>query len=355
MHHKRLAIDVRLWNQGGVGRYIRNLVKELSVLKPDASITLIARPEEAAQVAAIAPSFHLLTSPARWHTYSEQTSLLRQLYSYRFDLVHFPYVSHPVLYQKPFVITIHDITMFTHATGAASTRSQMYYFLKQKAYGMVLSHGLHASKTIMVPTHTVEQELMQAFAVSKERIAVTYEGVDADLAQVKAVKTFVPAKDFYLYVGNCYPHKNIELLLRLAQSAQHPFVLVAPDDIFTDRMLVRAQELGVEKKISVVRKVEDSVLKYLYQHARALIFPSFKEGFGLPIIEAAYFNCPLAVSDIPSFREIAPQGTIFFDPHTCQKAQRALDALPTRIHTSYPQSYMAQFSFAAMAKQTLQV
>src|SRR3989344_3598434 len=107
MRPKRLAIDVRLWNQGGVGRYIRNLVKELHAMKPDTNITLIARPEEAAQVAEAAPSFHLLTSTARWHTYSEQTSLLTQLYKYQFDLVHFPYVSHPILYQKPFVITIH--------------------------------------------------------------------------------------------------------------------------------------------------------------------------------------------------------------------------------------------------------
>lgn len=355
MHRKRLAIDVRLWNQGGVGRYIRNLVKELHSIKPAYSITLIARPEEVAQVADMAPSFHLLTSTARWHTFSEQTILLRQLYTYHFDLVHFPYVSHPILYHKPFVITIHDVTMFTHATGAASTRPQLQYFLKQKAYGMVLAHGLRLSKTIIVPTHTVEQELVHTFNISHERIAVTYEGVDANLTQAKAVKAFVPAKDFYLYVGNCYPHKNIELLLRLAQSAKHPFVLVAPDDIFTDRMLVRAQDLGVEKKISVVRKIDDSVLKYLYQHARALVFPSFKEGFGLPIIEAASFNCPLAVSDIPAFREIAPPGTVFFDPQSYGKAQKALDVLPTRAHTSYPQSYRAQFSFARMASQTAQI
>ncbi len=355
MHPKRLAIDVRLWNQGGVGRYIRNLVKELHTTKPAYSITLIARPEEAAQVAEIAPSFHLLTSTARWHTFSEQTNLLQQLYAYHFDLVHFPYVSHPVLYQKPFVITIHDVTMFTHATGAASTKPQLQYFLKQKAYGMVLAHGLRSAKTIIVPTHTVEQELMQTFDVPRERIVVTYEGVDTDLTHIKAVKTFVPAKDFYLYVGNCYPHKNIELLLRLAQNAKHPFVLVTPDDIFTDRMLVRAQALGVEKSISVVRKVDDSVLKYLYQHARALVFPSFKEGFGLPIVEAAFFSCPLVVSDIPAFREIAPPGTVFFDPHLYEKAQKALDTLPTRAHTSYPSSYMAQFSFATMAKQTLQI
>jgi len=355
MRLKRLAIDVRLWNQGGVGRYIRNLVKELHAIKPAYSITLIARPEEAAQVAEAAPSFHLLTSTARWHSYSEQVSWLTQLYSYHFDLVHFPYVSHPVLYQKPFVITIHDVTMFTHATGAASTKSQPHYFLKQKAYRVVLAHGLRSSKTIIVPTHTVEEELTHVFHVPQERIMVTYEGVDADLAQAKAVKTFVPARDFYLYVGNCYPHKNTELLLRLAQGAKHPFVLVVSDDLFTDRMLMRAQELGVEKKISVVRKVEDSVLKYLYQHARALVFPSFKEGFGLPIVEAAYFNCPLAVSDIPAFREIAPPGTVFFDPHSYEQSQKALDTLPTHVNTSYPTSYMAQFSFLTMAKQTAEI
>ncbi len=355
MPAKRIGIDVRLWAQGGVGRYIRNLVCELDAMKSPYEITLIARPEEKDEVAKAAPSLRVIGSLSLWHHMSEQTELLGLLHRESFDLVHFPYISHPVGYGGRFVITVHDATMFTHATGRASTHNALAYWVKKLGYRMVLGHGLSSSCRIIVPTHAVADELVRSFHIARERIAVTYEGVDPRLRRAKVQKIPAPAHKFYLYVGNCYPHKNTDLLLSLAARADHPFVIVAPDDSFTQAFLLQAQQRGVADKLSVVRNLADGGLRYLYEHARALVLPSFKEGFGLPVVEGAFFGCPLVLSAIPAFREIAPDHAVFFDPSSVSAAFTALQSAPVRSRLSYHRSYFDRFSFQTMAQETLQL
>ena len=60
--------------------------------------------------------------------------------------------------------------------------------------------------------------------------------------------------------------------------------------------------------------LNDTELTFCYKNAKALIFPSFIEGFGLPLVEAMYYNCPVMASDIPIFREVGGEGCAYFSP-----------------------------------------
>jgi glycosyltransferase involved in cell wall biosynthesis len=141
---------------------------------------------------------------------------------------------------------------------------------------------------------------------------------------------------YFLYVGNAYPHKNVEVLIRAAAEAHVKVIYVGKDDYFYKR-------LGITPK-----SVSDKELAGLYKNATALVFPSLMEGFGLPALEALREGCPVIVSDIPVFHEILGDSAIYFDPHDVSALIKILSSKidkPKRLEKTY--------SWQKMAKETL--
>jgi glycosyltransferase involved in cell wall biosynthesis len=349
----RIAIDCRLWNEGGVGRYLRNLILELGKIDSHNEYTLFFW--QSAPVVK-GKNFHTQITRAKWHSLREQLDFGQELGQGRFDLVHFPYFSHPIFYNRPFVITIHDLTIKHFFTGRASTRPLLIYALKRQAYLEILAHGIRKSRKVLVPSQFVKEDLLSNYPLSAEKIKVTYEGLGGEFGNLKPTKPVNAPKNFWLYVGNAYPHKNLEFLLTaLTKSAlKETLVIYGPDDYFTARLKRLVKELGLGSQVCFFVHHSEAELAWFYSQAKALVLPSLAEGFGLPVVEAAAHGCPLLLSDIEVFREIAPPGTQFFDPHDVASLQAQLAALPKQ-RLKVARSYFAKFSFAKMAKETLLV
>jgi len=146
---------------------------------------------------------------------------------------------------------------------------------------------------------------------------------------------------YFLYVGNAYPHKNVEVLVAAAKLAGVRVVYVGKNDYFYKR-------LGITP-----RSVSDAELETLYKNAQALVFPSLMEGFGLPALEALRNNCPVILSDIPVFHELFGDVPSYFNPHD-------VNALVTLLQNPPPKpkhiaNILAKFSWQKMAKETLSV
>lgn len=150
---------------------------------------------------------------------------------------------------------------------------------------------------------------------------------------------------YFLYVGNAYPHKNIDLLLRASARAGVKIIFVGRDDYFYKRLHVTP------------KTVTDRELVNLYKHAEALVFPSLMEGFGLPALEALRNDCPVIVSDIAVFHEILGDVPMFFDPHdenalvTCLKNP----LLRTKAFSEKAASIVKKYSWRKMAIETLRI
>jgi len=348
----RIAIDCRLWHEGGVGRYLRNLIYELSKIDLKNEYTLFFH-NKAPVIGK--ENFRTQVTNAKWHTLAEQFIFGRELAEGQFSLVHFPYFSHPVFYRRPFVITIHDLTIKHFPTGRATTKSLLMYKLKHQAYLKVLAHGVRESRDILVPSQFVKDDLLANYKVSENKIKVTYEGLGNEFNGVRPTKPANAPSNFLLYVGNSYPHKNVEFLLKVLVKIQikESLVVYGPEDFFTTRLKRLVTRLGLGDKIIFMKHQTEAELIWLYAHAKALVLPSLGEGFGLPVVEAARFNCPQVLSNLPVFREIAPPGTVFFDPRDELSLAQQLSNLPKQVKVG--EAYFAKFSFAKMARETLAV
>lgn len=109
----------------------------------------------------------------------------------------------------------------------------------------------------------------------------------------------------------------------------------------------------MEGRIVIVDNATTPDLVFFYKHAQALIHPSLSEGFGLPIIEAAYFNLPIIASNIPVFQELLKDRYVSFNPHDTADMQNKIENFIFHPPKADYGSILEQYSFKAMAQDTL--
>jgi len=301
-----------------------------------------------------------------WHSFSEQTKYLRQLNNDSLDLMHFTYFGYPVLYQGRFISTIHDTTPFHFKTGKASTKHPLFYELKFQAFKHVITQQVRNSKLIITPTKAVRDELIQTFGTKyQDKIYPVYEGINYELAEIEKAKSklkesstnlrkVVSNDPFFIYIGNFYPHKNVEALIEAYSKISHKakLILIGPDDFFTKRLWGHIDKLKQDKRIIFYRNPTTAELIFFYKNALALIHPSLSEGFGLPIIEAVYYKLPVIASNIKVFRELLGGSYLEFDPkNTSEMIEKINFFLTSTSKTNYG-SLMSKFSFQKMAEKT---
>lgn len=315
----KIGIDCRLWNETGVGRYIRNLVLNLQELDRKNVYTLFVLPKDyekiKSQISNIEKNWKLRVADVKWHTLDEQLKFPKILNKEDLDLVHFPYFSVPIFYNRPFVITIHDLIVNHFSTGQASTLPSPIYGLKRLAYNFILKQAAKKAKKIITVSNATKNEIVDHLGINPQKIAVIYESASKSLV-VSSQKSVVRNK-YFLYVGNAFPHKNLNKLLEAFKALDFDvkLVLVGKDDYFYKRLEDRVQEMNLSEKIIFLQDVKDEELSDLYKNAKALILPSLMEGFGLPALEAMRNSCLVLASKIPALQEICADAAIYFDPY----------------------------------------
>ncbi len=351
---KRIGIDARLYFQTGVGVYLRNLLHFLQKIdNKNIEFYIYVLDEESSKIEFTNTRFIKRAVPYRWHKLSEQTSFLISLYRDKLDLMHFTYFSHPILYNRPFIATVHDTILLEHKTGKASTLWSGIYNIKHIAFKLAFSHQIMKSRLIITPTETVKKQLLDIYGTQYEsKITALYEGVDfvkqITNENIDLKKTFT--HPFILYVGNFYPHKNVEKLIEAFSNIKDEIqlVLVGPADFFSKRTQVLIERLHQTRRVVLYPNATDADLIFFYKHAQMLVHPTLSEGFGLPLIEAAYFNLPVVASDIPVFREILDKEYTSFDPKDIVDIKQKIEfQLKNRARADYS-TINKKFSFEKM-------
>lgn len=217
----------------------------------------------------------------------------------------------PVLYKNK-IVCIHDIS-FIRNPSWFSTSFYTYYKL-------VIPLIIKSSRHIITVSNFSKMEIMDYYKLPADKISVVTGGVSS-LLNYKNSQDSNPAtftKPFFLFVGSIDPRKNLLTLLKaFVQSGitnTALFIVGASNKSFNKSKTSELSQYHNRPNIHFLQKVNDQQLHSLYKNARALIVPSFYEGFGLPVIEALSLGCPVIASDIPVFREVAEGLVNYFDP-----------------------------------------
>lgn len=362
-----IGIDARLMYETGVGRYIRNLLRELIHIDKENSYVLYVC-HGTSMPFQLPNRWRVRVVAPRWHSAGEQVYLPYEYMKDKLDLLHVPYFTVPLLYPGNVVVTIHDITILRVATGMATTLPSYMYHMKRLGYRIVLESGLKKAKHIFSVSESTKKDICKTLGVSRGKVSVTYEGIDYDILPTSLSQKSPLPYPYLLYVGNAYPHKNLDTLCAALQiyiskdqeelkRRKLKLVCIGKDDYFYRRLKQKAQDLGVIRYMHFPGEVSDLELGAYYTHAEAVVSPSFAEGFALPPLEALYCDTPVIASDIPVFRELLLPETTFINPYLAAEWYGAFKMLSgkKKIWSSKTEKeeFFSRYSWNQMARQTL--
>jgi glycosyltransferase involved in cell wall biosynthesis len=236
----------------------------------------------------------------------------------------------------------------------------LYQLTRWTAYS-----AAHAKKIFTI-SEASKNDIMNAYHVPDDRVVVTYPGFD--MKTVISVKT---EKNYILSVGTLQPRKNYARLIEgfslfLKQNHQKfhdlKLIIIGKKGWLYEDILTAPEKFGVQGRVKFLDFVPDSELPSFYKHALCFALPSLYEGFGLPVLEAMAYRCPVVVSDVSSLPEIAGKAGIYVDAQSAQSIaeglltavrQRNLVQGKQRVNTGLLQ--MKKFTWEKAARQTLDV
>jgi glycosyltransferase involved in cell wall biosynthesis len=182
---------------------------------------------------------------------------------------------------------------------------------------------LRRSQGIITISENTKQDIIAHYGIDPERVHVVLPGCDRSRYKLgidtEEVKVKYGPMDYFLYVGNLFPHKNLKRLL-------HAFALIADRVSFNliiagwkDRRYFQALEDEVKKlrlaeRVSFPNYIPPDELPALYAGAKVFVLPSLYEGFGLPPLEAMACGCPVVVSNVASQPEVCGDAAYYVNP-----------------------------------------
>lgn len=366
----RIGIDARMLGASGIGRYLKNLLIELQKLDSGNEYFVFLLKKDINQIK-LSGNFYPVVANFTWYSFEEQIRLPVLLNKYKPDLVHFPHFNVPLCYFGKYVVTIHDLTHEDFKMYQASAHNRVYYEIKHQLHRMVILSALKRAKKVFTPSRFVKGEITKRYGVDPSKILVTPEAADESLCLLassltakqcdEALEKLTVKRPYIFYVGNAHPHKNVEGLIRsftkLKKNHQSlRLVLSGREDFFWQRIKKELAREGL-KDVVVTGFVSDKELAALYKNAQALVFPSFSEGFGIPVLEAMACGCPVVSSNKTSLPEVAGEAAVYFDPKRvddmAEKINLVLGSPKLRKElVGKGLRRLRQFSWQKMARQT---
>jgi glycosyltransferase involved in cell wall biosynthesis len=359
---KKIVIDARELHGTGVGRYLSRLLHYLQEVDRDLShrYVVLLKPKDMDGWQPTSKRFTKVACRYKEFTFAEQIGLLLQLMLLKPDLVHFPMVQQPALYQGKVVTTMQDLTTLRFVN---PSKNRLVFMVKQSVYRWVNFVAVRKSVALITPTEFVKEDVAKHLHVNSRKITVTLEAGDSIGAKPKKMEAFV-GKKFIMYVGRPLPHKNLERLIEafaiLKQA--HPdlhLVLVGKTDVLFRRHERDTKNKGIPD-VHFTGFVEDGQLRWLYEHCAAYVFPSLSEGFGLPGLEAMAHGAPVVSSNATCLPEVYGNAAHYFDPTDVHAIAKAIDDVLGNpdLHKKLITVGKLQFkkySWQRMAEQTLGV
>lgn len=274
-----------------------------------------------------APHVHRVRMPARPGPLRLGWQLPWLQWRHRIDLLHMQYRL-PLWRTGACACTIHDVLFETHPQffTPAFTR-QLRWFCR---------HAARHAALLLTVSRFSQREMARLYGLPPERILLTHNGVDtqrfhpgpAGAEHVRALGLTPGA--YLLTVGRLEPRKNhltlFEAYARLGPEAP-PLAVVGQRDFRFTEALDALQRLGLQHRVHLLERVSDRALPAVLRHAQVFVYPSFAEGFGMPILEAMVSGVPVITSNQTALPEVAGDAAVLVDPHSPEDLARAMRQL----------------------------
>jgi glycosyltransferase involved in cell wall biosynthesis len=213
------------------------------------------------------------------------------------------------------VITVHDLIPLKVPFTTLDVKANFYHLFKW---------ACNYADLILAVSDQTKRDIIDIYNIPAEKIKVTWQSVkkinkkaDSDF-EIKYLNANAIEKEKYvLFVGNIEPKKNIKSLITAMSFVDESIklVIVGKKAWLWKDQLKNLKKYLTNKRVKFMNYLDDDELAVLYRNASCLVFPSIYEGFGLPVLEAMQYNCPVICSGITSLPEVAGDAALYIDPY----------------------------------------
>ncbi len=305
----------------GVGRYLRNILREMTSLAPDIGFRVYLDRNgddglgEHPRIDRRRRGGARGSNVVAWTQWVLPAMIRREPVA----LVHFPFYTMPLLLDRPSVVTIHDITFSLHP--------EWFPWKARISFAALAPWSARRARLVLTVSECSRRDLIARYGLDPSRVAAVPLAADRSFtprsaAEVREVTGRLGlATPYLLHLGSLHPRRNLERLLEafalladrrpdlrlvLAGRVEAPWTRIEP--IVAARAPAgRVIHLGYARE-------ED--LPALITGAAALVFPSLYEGFGLPVLEAMACGTPVVTSNVSSLPEVAGEAALLVDPRS---------------------------------------
>ncbi len=268
------------------------------------------------------------------------------------DVLHLPHPDVPYIFKPkvPVVMTIHDISPFFLPHFHPSRR--VAYFRR------ILPLYLKKIDAVLASSESTKADLIKYYKMPADKIHVVHLGLPLKVAAVKKKEPFI------LYVGTLEPRKNIEGIVRAyailkSQGFKQKLVIVGRKGWEYKNIFRLVEHYNLQDDVSFKGYVSEKEKNELYKKAELFVWPSFYEGFGLPVLEAMASGTPVVTSRVSSLPEVSGSAAILVNPESPEDIARGIrEALSATTYKKLAREGLKRaghFTVEKMIKETLAV
>ena len=290
---------------------------------------IFVKPDEDRACLTATKNFHIVEVGGGNYVFWEQILLPIYAKKYGVDVLHCTSNTSPMFLSMPLILTLHDV-IFMEKTSVKNTSSNYQKFGNMYRKWLV-PKIIRKCKHIITISEVEKENIAKVLGLSTNSITVVHNGVSGRFGVKPSAETINKVRndlnlkdDFFLFLGNVEPRKNVNntvkaFVLFATVNSTVKLVITGIKPSFVEDILGEIDKVDMLNRFVFAGFVEENVLMTLYAEAKVFLYPSLREGFGLPILEAMAFGTPVVTSNISAMPEVAGNAAFMVNPYSVEE------------------------------------
>lgn len=230
----------------------------------------------------------------------------------------------------PTIVSVMDLSYLHYPQ--TFKKNDLYQLTKWTEY------SVKKAKKVITISNSSKNDIIKYYKVRPEKVKVVHLGLknlSMNAPSEKDLKEFGVNQKFILFVGTLQPRKNISRLIeafsRLPKeiSSDHQLVIIGKKGWLYEDILSAPEKYNVKDKVVFLDYISDEDLPNFYRKAEVFVLPSLYEGFGLPVLEAMRYGCPVITSSVSSLPEAGGDAAQYFKPEDVDDIKKSIEKVLT--------------------------
>lgn len=261
------------------------------------------------------------------------------------------------------VVSMHDLIFLTYPS--------YYSFIDRQVYNWKFAYAAKHADRVLAISESTKKDLIHYYQTAPEKIEVLYQACDEQFYEKKTPveiqacqKRHKLPESYLLYVGSIIERKNLLQIVKaielLPTSLKVPLVILGHGKAYLEKVRTYIARKGMESLFVFCEQVPFSDFPAIYQQARMFIYPSFYEGFGIPIIEALWSETPVISANTSSLPEAGGPDSLYIDPNEPAELADAIEKILTDDQLSQEMSlagkaYVQKFHGRSLSQELVKI